>query len=137
MPKKLDENKLIKEIYDLILLRGGGYVTIEQKFVYDQSVTEAIRRIAAVKCPEELLPLMDSDWNKFCDLTARLCEVRYYRAFVYDENHKFVGFLVLRGFEGEELKTKHLGGREWSKILRLIKKTGVGRDGEKIITTQK
>src|SRR6187200_1048128 len=109
----------LRRIYDLVM-EGGGYATINQRYVEDPNTLQSITRIKAVAATPQIVKMYRNtsggSWNKMCDLISRLCEVRHYKEWIYGDDHTPIGFLVLRGHEGEEIKTKHFAP-SWRKLL--------------------
>lgn len=124
----------LRRIYDLVM-EGGGYATITQRYVEDPNTLQSMTSIKAVavtpKIREMYMAKGNLRWNKMCDLINRLCETRNYKEWIYDDDHAPVGFLVFRAYEGEEIKVKHF--TQWKKLLRILERTGKGRNGEKLI----
>lgn len=127
-----EQQEALHRVYALVL-SGGGYATINQRYIEDANTLQRVRRLKAVPVTPEIKDMYDKhrSWNKMCDLICRLCEVRYYKEWLYDENHSLKGFLVLKEHEGEEIKTKYFN--QWKKLLKLVERTGRGRDGKKLV----
>lgn len=123
------------ELFNLVV-KSGGYVTLDQKYVNDPTMLQLIVSIKAVQMTPELVSMYNNeehDGNRFYDLASRLAESFRYYEFVHDGDNKdcyLVGFMVFRSHDGEEIKMKWFG--MWRELYRLVLKKGYGRNGERV-----